>query len=84
MCITMRKKRVNKKRKRSDFDLITEIDFNLTLEERYKKKIEKFAKNHGLNMEDIEFRAYAVEGGPTANTWYSEGVAMKNPGKACK
>ena len=51
-------------------------------EERYKKKIKKFAKNHGLNMEDIEFRAYAVEGGPTANTWYSEGVAMKKiPGK---
>ena len=32
-------------------------------------------------MEDIEFRAYAVEGGPTANTWHSEGVGMnKIPG----
>ena len=50
-------------------------------EEVYKKKIKKFAKNHGLNMGDIEFRAYAVEGGPTANTWHSEGVGMnKIPG----
>ncbi len=50
-------------------------------EEIYKKKIKKFAKNHGLNSENIEFRAYAVEGGPTANTWHSEGVGMnKIPG----
>ena len=46
-------------------------------ESKYKKKIRKFAKNHGLLSEDIEVRAYAVEGGPTSKTWKSGGVSMK-------
>ncbi len=46
-------------------------------ENKYKKKIKKFAKNHGLNVDDIEFRAYAVEGAPTSKTWNSDGVDMK-------
>lgn len=28
-------------------------------------------------MNEFDFRAYAVEGGPTSNTWNSEGVNMK-------
>ena len=51
-------------------------------EGKYKKKIKKFAKNHGISVDDIEFRAYAVAGGPTSNTWNSEGVNMKRiPGE---
>jgi hypothetical protein len=50
-------------------------------ESKYKKKIKKFAKNHGIALEDIEYRAYAVEGGPTSRSWKSEGVRMnKIPG----
>ena len=46
-------------------------------ENKYRKKIKRFAKNHGLNMNDVEFRAYAVEGAPTSGTWKSDGVDMK-------
>lgn len=46
-------------------------------ENKYIKKIKKFAKNRCLNINDIEFRAYAVEGAPTSKTWNSEGVCMK-------
>ncbi len=46
-------------------------------ESKYKKKIRKFAKNHGLNFNDFEFRAYAVESTPTSRTWNAEGVDMK-------
>lgn len=50
-------------------------------EKKYKKKIETFAKQHGLKLSEIEFRAYAVEGGPTSKTWKSNGVSMnKIPG----
>ena len=54
-------------------------------DEKYKKKIKKFAKNHNLNLDDIEFRAYAVDGGPTRRTWKSDGVVMKSiPGDPAK
>jgi hypothetical protein len=54
-------------------------------EEKYKKKIKKFAKNHDLSMDDIEFRAYAVDGGPTSKSWKSDGVEMKKiPGDPAK
>ena len=54
-------------------------------ENKYKKKIKKFAKNHGISLSDIEFRAYAVENAPTSHSWNSDGVSMKivrgNPAK---
>lgn len=46
-------------------------------EDVYKKKITKFAKNHDLKLDEIEYRAYAVEGGPTSRSWKSDGVSMK-------
>jgi hypothetical protein len=52
---------------------------------KYKKKIKKFAKNRGMAFEDIEIRAYAVEEGPTSNSWESDGVDVKRiPGKPAK
>ena len=51
----------------------------------YKKKIKKFAKNRGMVFENIEFRAYAVDGCPTSGSWKSEGVDMKKiPGNPAK
>ena len=47
-------------------------------ETKYRKKIKKFAKNHSLDLDKAEFRAYAVAGGPTSDTWHSEGVSMKS------
>ena len=65
MCITMRKKRVNKKRKRSDFDLITEIDLSLTLKERNKNSKTYFShKRRGRCPRNkiliFEFRGFRV------------------------
>ena len=52
---------------------------------KYKRKIKKFAKNHGMIFEDIEIRAYVVAGGPTGNSWGSEGVNVKKiPGDPAK
>ena len=52
---------------------------------RYKMKIKRFVKNRGMNFKDIEFRAYAVDGGPTSGSWKSEGVDIKRiPGKPAK
>ena len=52
---------------------------------KYKKKIKKFAKNRGMVFEDIEIRAYAVDGGPTSGSWKSDGVDVKKiPGKPAK
>ena len=52
---------------------------------KYKKKIRRFAKNHGISADNIEFRAYAVDGGPTSNNWASDGVNMKRiPGNPAK
>ena len=56
-----------------DAENISVSDF----EKKYLKKIKKFAKNHRLNVDDIEFRAYAVEGAPTSKSWHSDGVDMK-------
>ena len=54
-------------------------------ETKYKKKIKKFAKNRGMVFEDIEIRAYAVDGGPTSDSWESDGVDMKKiPGNPAK
>ena len=51
----------------------------------YKKKIKKFAKNRGMDFENIEFRAYAVDGCPTSGSWKSEGVDIKKiPGSPAK
>ena len=54
-------------------------------ETKYRKKIKKFAKNHSLDLDKAEFRAYAVAGGPSSDTWHSEGVSIKkipgNPGR---
>ncbi len=52
---------------------------------RYKKIIKRFAKNHGMNYDDIEIRAYVVEGGPSSGSWKSDGVDMKRiPGMPAK
>ncbi len=42
----------------------------------YKKKIKKFSKEYGIKPSDIKFRAYAVENGPTSNSWKSDNVKM--------
>ncbi len=56
-----------------DAENISAKDFDA----KYRKKINKFAKNHDISVNDIEFRAYAVEGAPTSKKWHSDGVDMK-------
>ena len=56
----------------TDAENVSVSDF----EGKYIKKIKKFAKNRDIDVNDIEFRAYAVEGGPTSKSWKSDGVNM--------
>ncbi len=54
-------------------------------EKKYRKKIKKFAKNHSLDMNKVEFRAYVVAGGPASDTWHFEGVSIKKiPGNPAR
>lgn len=54
-------------------------------EKKYRKKIKKFAKNHSLDMNKVEFRAYVVAGGPASDKWDFEGVSIKKiPGNPAK
>lgn len=63
-----------------DAENISPKEFSST----YKKKIRKFAKNRGIATKDIEYRAYAVEGGHASN-WKSEEANIKKiPGKPAK
>ncbi len=54
-------------------------------EEKRKKQIKKAAKKYGLDINEIEYRAYGVEGAPTSHTWKSDGVRMISiPGQPAK
>ena len=64
-----------------DAENVSVSEFNNT----YKQQILNLAEQSDIDVKDIKYRAYAVEGGHASNSWHARGV-KKNiiPGKPAK